>query len=183
MCRQALDGWLPWRKERRPLARKLFVIVFILAVMLIIVLAAPGHPAKVPSSLPQALSAVPRPKAIPQSTDTMQKINRFDDLTCYIDCNETPRDLDLATDNRPRYVYQDPSSTVELDVSSASAYQSHYEWNNSRTCCKQLRMHFRRETQIPKFPAHVYEAPVNLAPVSSSTARTIVVITNLRVGP
>mmetsp|Transcript_12290 Transcript_12290/g.36966 ORF Transcript_12290/g.36966 Transcript_12290/m.36966 type:complete len:541 (-) Transcript_12290:2518-4140(-) len=44
--RQVLDAWLPGRKDRRPLLRKVFLITFILCIMLLVALLAPGNSGK-----------------------------------------------------------------------------------------------------------------------------------------
>lgn len=52
--RQVLDAWLPGRKDRRPLLRKLFLITFILCIMLLVALLAPGNSGKVGLSVQPA---------------------------------------------------------------------------------------------------------------------------------
>ena len=46
-----MNAWLPGRKDRRPLLRKLFLITLILFIMLLVALLAPGTSGKVPPPL------------------------------------------------------------------------------------------------------------------------------------
>lgn len=56
-----LNAWLPGRKDRRPLLRKLFLITVILLIMLLVALLAPGTSGKVlpPPMNPRCVGSVP----------------------------------------------------------------------------------------------------------------------------